>query len=262
MPGESAATVDGSRCTQPTCNHVAVQRYRQLPPRSLWARLCLSGLGLLILALVLAVVVNYRESAVDASDLPISQWAHELGANSPALTQLSEVLREIGGGRTGNLIVMLAAVALIALRHWRAAVYLLLCSQGAYVISNIAKHTVDRPRPHWEGFMADVPGATSFPSGHTITGVATWAVLGVVMLFLLPRPWSTVAGWSSIAFGLMIAPSRMILGQHWFSDVIASWLLGFGWVLLISGLFLRLWGNDNQPDGDPAVQAQSVGSGP
>jgi hypothetical protein len=54
--------------------------------------------------------------------------------------------------------------------------------------------------------------------------------------------WSTILGWLLISVGVLNGPSRLILGQHWVTDVLGSLLLASGWLLIVSGICLRWWG--------------------
>lgn len=228
-----------------------------MPPRSLWPRLLVLGVGCLCAGLLLALLVAFQERWVSFSDYPYNEWFHQLGARNLVLHDLAEGLRRYGSGRWGTPLVLAFAVVLMAFRRWRWTVFVLACAAGGYVISNVAKFAVSRARPPW----AELPGisaSTSFPSGHTFTGATTWVAIGVVLLFVLPRPYATILGWLAIVFGVVIGPSRWILGQHWITDVIGAWLLGLGWVLLVSAVLLRWWGPDPmpRPDASSAVLGQ------
>jgi len=83
--------------------------------------------------------------------------------------------------------------------------------------------------------------------------------MGIVVLFILRRPWSTILGSILITIGVLNGPSRLILGQHWVTDVAGSLLLSVGWLLIVSGVCLRFWGRD---DGEASIDAGIAGPGP
>ena len=76
--------------------------------------------------------------------------------------------------------------------------------------------------------------SASFPSGHTLNAVA---VVGTIAYLLILRQTSTCARAITVTaatlFALTIGLSRVFLGHHWFTDVVAAWLLGAAWLALV-----------------------------
>jgi membrane-associated phospholipid phosphatase len=62
--------------------------------------------------------------------------------------------------------------------------------------------------------------------------------MGIIVLYLLPRPWSTILAVVPIAIGLANGPSRLVLGRHWVTDVLGAWLLASGWLLIVWAAFV------------------------
>ena len=126
----------------------------------------------------------------------------------------------------GSFAVVAVAVALLWRPHRLWAQWLLWSALGGFALQNLIKQLVDRARPTWPdaAFHLTTP---SFPSGHAMSGIDMWAVLGVILLCApvggrLPR----VVGALVVAVGVLLGPSRLVLGVHWPSDVLAGWLLG------------------------------------
>lgn len=139
---------------------------------------------------------------------------------SPA-DSLGLATRDVGTGA-----VMVVAVALLWQPHRRWAQWLLGSALAGFVLQNLVKELVGRERPGWSE-SAFHPLTASFPSGHAMSGVTSWVVLGLVLLLApvggrLPR----VVGAIAVAVGVVMGPSRLVLGVHWPSDVLAGWLLG------------------------------------
>ncbi len=212
--------------------------YRELPSRSRSGAFLASGVVLLALGGVLAVVVGVFESGVDASDRPVGVWFHDLAAANGALRSFGFDFQLIGSGKVTAPVAAVTVIVLLILRHRRWALWFAIVSVGGLLISQILKISIARERPTWPNPF-ETESEFSFPSGHTISGVTTWVALGVVLLFIVPRPWSTFTGWVCIIIGLLMPPSRLLLGVHWLTDVLGGWLFGFGWLLLVSGLFIR-----------------------
>jgi len=120
-----------------------------------------------------------------------------------------------------------AGLALIAYRRCpRLALIIVLTVAARPAIEWLLKDIVERPRPAGDRL---VPGTGfSFPSGHPLAAIATWAFLpAVVALYTHRRAlwWAAVAASTTIV--MAVAWSRVWLGVHWTSDVVASLALGY-----------------------------------
>jgi undecaprenyl-diphosphatase len=119
---------------------------------------------------------------------------------------------------TGAVVVI--AVALLWRPHRLWAQWLMWSALVGFALQNIVKVLVGRERPSWSE-SAFQPLTAAFPSGHAMSGITTWAVLGVILLVApvggrLPR----VVGVLALAVGLLMGPSRLVLGVHWPTDLL------------------------------------------
>jgi membrane-associated phospholipid phosphatase len=104
---------------------------------------------------------------------------------------------------------------------------------GASAMYNAGKLLVARPRPA-EGLRIDSHAGYSFPSGHTAQSFAFYIMLALVLL-------SIIEGWLyrvavtflAVTMATLVGVSRVYLGAHWLSDIIAGALLGAGWAILL-----------------------------
>ncbi len=149
---------------------------------------------------------------------------------------LTEVARVVTWAGSAFLLVPLALIACLALARAglrREALAVALSLGGAMLISNWVKLLVSRPRPSVEHLQA-VTGS-SFPSGHATQASAFWFSL----VFVLPAAGASstltrvVAG-LVLVIVLVVAASRVYLGVHYPSDVIAGMLLGSGWATYVA----------------------------
>ncbi|UXI69444.1 phosphatase PAP2 family protein [Tahibacter amnicola] len=111
---------------------------------------------------------------------------------------------------------------------------------GAQVLSAIAKFFISRPRPDLVSYEAEIYSA-SFPSGHTLMATVAYVTFAMLLAadvgdrrsreFLLGVAWV-----AAIAVGV----SRIYLGVHWPSDVLAGWAIGALWMIAMSRLIPRL----------------------
>ena len=149
-------------------------------------------------------------------------------------------------------LVGLIAAGYFALARERASIILLAASfAGGTLLSAVLKLAFGRPRPELVAHLADIHTA-SFPSGHAMLS----AVAYLTLASLLGRVQSTpslrrfVAG-VGIAVAFLVGISRVYLGVHWPTDVMAGWLVGAAWALACRALVDRFAG-DRGAAGRPA----------
>ena len=213
--------------------------HRTLPARERAPQIALIGAGVLVVGIAWALIVASSKSAFESTERGLSRWFFDLGIHEP-IHEISDWLSWIGAGARTVPIVLCVSVVLLLAGKWRWTLFLLLSSQAGFLISNTMKHVVGRTRPPWTTLSPDQIG-TSFPSGHTYAGVTGWVAMGLIALYLLPRPISTITGTIVIVIGVLNGPSRLLLGKHWPSDVLGAWFLAIGWLLLCWSAFLWFW---------------------
>jgi undecaprenyl-diphosphatase len=188
-----------------------------------------------------------------AADRPVLGWfvAHRV----PDWTAVMETASRYGG-TLGTLVLALVAVALLVWRrHWWEAATVTVASAGVAVLVPVFKALYGRPRP---------PVATqlvretdlSLPSGHALGSIVIVGVVAVVAARLVRSVAVRVAALGTAAGTVvLIGASRLYLGVHWFTDVLAGWFLGAAWlaVCLAASAALTAGRAPVRRDGTPAL---------
>ncbi|CAN5372471.1 hypothetical protein BH10PSE4_BH10PSE4_16740 [soil metagenome] len=130
-----------------------------------------------------------------------------------------------------GLISLLAAILMILLRRWREALLIAAGIAGGVEIGQVLKHGFSRERPDVLYHAVEAHNS-SFPSGHAMASTAVFLILAIVVARLTPdRTTRAVVLVAALACALLVGLSRIYLGVHWTSDVVAGWSVGAAWAL-------------------------------
>jgi undecaprenyl-diphosphatase len=176
-----------------------------------------------ILPLALGVVAAVGGGHLLIWDQPITDAA--VAHRTPGLDAVA-----LAVSRLGSWVVVfpvgLALAALASVRSRRLATVMLVTIMARPLVEWTLKEIVARPRPTGARLVAGT--GFSYPSGHVLAAAATWAFLPpVVALLTRRRAWWWVAVAVSGALVVLVAWSRVWLGVHWTSDVVASLCLAY-----------------------------------
>lgn len=141
-------------------------------------------------------------------------------------------LTALGGSTVVTLVVVLVAGFLLMQRLWLTALALVLATSTGGQMVWLIKRTIGRARPDLVPHLVDVSNA-SFPSGHaTNSAIIYLTMAGLVAQVARERAVRRyVLGLAVVLVGA-IGMSRVYLGVHWPSDVLAGWSAGTGWAAL------------------------------
>jgi len=190
--------------------------------------------GILILAGFGAV----HSSAVEAFDRHITSTV--VAHRTPALNSVMRALTWLGSWvalvATGVVVLALAVRRNLA---WLSVGLVLVAWAGEVVAVSLAKHVVRRQRPPTELWLYPAHG-WSWPSGHAATAALTFAVLAIVLTRSLHHRLAKVATWSAAVVVVAgVGFSRIELGVHWTTDVLASLAFVTGWLVVIFAVFAK-----------------------
>jgi len=160
-------------------------------------------------------------------DGPLATVAHAL--RGPRLTAAMKLASLAGNGVVLTVWTVLAALTLRAAGFHRPALYVVVNAAGAGLLNVLLKLLFARPRPAVWARLSEASGY-SFPSGHAMASAAIYGgiALAVSMRFPKLRIWGPLLG-TLLVF--VIGVSRVYLGVHYPSDVIAGWACGLSWAL-------------------------------
>lgn len=200
--------------------------------------ICIVALLLGLFAIIFAFVRQNRSASTDAAiTLRLQKRRH------PVFNRLMHIVSWPGFPPQSRLLPPCIAASLFAL-GFRLEAFFQLLAWGSGGISFAFKRIMQRkrPGPDFPNIRIAVAkiGGTSFPSGHVLNYIGVYGFLAYLAhTWIHPRVVRrTVVGLLGSILAL-VGPSRVYLGHHWFTDVTASYLLGFSWLIGLTSLYRR-----------------------
>ncbi len=173
-------------------------------------------------------------TAFDRKILLALRDPHDL-ANPIGPKAFEESMRDmtaLGGVTVLTLVVVAATLVLLFHRKHRQALVFAATIAATFVSSELLKHVYNRPRPDLVPHGSYVYSA-SFPSGHSTLSAATYLTLATVIASLEPeRGTKALIYVVAVLVVMAVGFSRIYLGVHWPSDVLAGWALGSAWAFV------------------------------
>jgi undecaprenyl-diphosphatase len=210
-------------------------------PASLVALLLISFAVLLGCAIACGELLELveRPDGSTAFDSSITSWM--VAHRTDGLTTLAHALSTVGSQAVLIPVAGVVAAALLVRRRFVLAGLLIAAWAGGISLYSLTKLFVHRQRPPMDIWLTDVGRTTSFPSGHATQSLATFLGLALVGAAWLAKP-----AWPARLLALLLAAgvgwSRVYLGVHWTTDVMAGWLIAASWITLVLWLARRAAG--------------------
>jgi undecaprenyl-diphosphatase len=197
----------------------------------------IGGLGVLVIsgAVIAAIAIwlfsevaeTVMRGSTQAFDESVLRW---LGAHHTKL--LDGAMIEITALGTGTVVMMIVAISALFLfltRHRYSGLLLLIATAGGLALNLVLKMRFDRPRPHVFVWGTNAV-SSSFPSGHAMSATIVYCTVAYLAIRLYERRWPKIVTAIIAAIVIVaISASRLYLGVHYPSDVLAGAIIGLAW---------------------------------
>ncbi|MFW5875532.1 MAG: phosphatase PAP2 family protein [Myxococcota bacterium] len=193
--------------------------------RHLWLRRASVVAGLAIFGLLLAFL---PAEGPFAFDMRVMAWARSL--REPVTTEVMTIITLLGNGPTLGLLTGVGTLLIFA-RSMRWAAFFAVAMTGTAALNQGLKWLIARTRPTASEALASA-GGYAFPSGHAMGTCSLFLALFFVVRALFPRLQPGAAAVGGALAGL-VGWSRVYLGVHYPTDVVAGWATSTAWVVLL-----------------------------
>ena len=200
------------------------------------------------------VVTSDRLTLLDAE---VAQWLHRHA--TARMTELMFAITQLHSTVAVSIYTGAVVLYLYSRRQWRRLVAVFVCIAGGLTLNVLMKLAFHRARPVFEDPLLTL-STYSFPSGH-VAGSTLFYGLGVVWVFTRTRrPLARALALlvAVVAIGL-VALSRMYLGVHYLSDVVAAFAEGVAWLALCLTGLATFW---REAAHDPAIAGAAAKADP
>lgn len=203
----------------------------------------------LLAALSLWLFVELADEVMEGESLPFDRAVIEALRTPGDLSDpigpawFEEAVRDVTalGGTAILTLVTVAALGFLWIeRKPRTILFLLIAVVGGLILSLLLKAGFSRPRPDFLPHGQEVYTA-SFPSGHSMNAAVVYMTIGAILAQTERRRAVKLYVLALVIFlAVVVGLSRIYLGVHWPTDVLAGWTAGAGWAMLCWFFALRL----------------------
>lgn len=196
--------------------------------------------ALLVFTLGVLTFVEVADDMTEADGMAFDQavlhWMQPIAGDPRGPWWLQEAaadLTSLGGISVLGLFAIIAIAFLMIQKKHLSAALMVVGLAGGVALSEGLKALFGRPRPPSD-FQAVETLNASFPSGHALLATVFYLTLGVMLTRAFPRRHIKVfVMGAAILIALLIGLTRVYLGAHWASDVIAGWGAGAAWAMVL-----------------------------
>lgn len=205
----------------------------RLSPREEFGLHLTAGVLLVVAAMVVfhaLVEAVLGQGGITVLDLQVADWFHR-----HAFEPLTSFMRLVSHIHTGAPMVLL--IMALAYYFWRIQAHywlltLLVATPTGALLNVAIKYVIQRPRPVFDEPLVSLL-TYSFPSGHTAAATMFWGLLACYLVIVRPQ-WHArlLAVLLSVSMVLLVALSRIYLGAHFLSDVLAAMAESVAWLAI------------------------------
>ncbi len=231
------------------------ERIRRNPVPAIVVFLCIGGF--FAFSELASEVMEGEGHSIDTSILLMMRTPGDLNdpLGPPWVEEMMRDITALGGVAVLTFVTISSAIYLYLIKRKDLMVYLLAAAGTGTLFSNLLKAGFGRPRPDIVPHEIVVYTA-SFPSGHSLVAAVVYLTIGVLLaqaqtsyrikIYILSL---------AVVLTLLVGISRIYLGVHWPSDVLAGWLAGSAWAFMlwiVAHYYMRryrLRDGESPPDG-------------
>lgn len=167
------------------------------------------------------------------SQIDLSSLNFFINHRTQTLNNFAKSATSLGAVLVLSVVIFLFGIYLIFKKRTADLIQLILATIGANGLTWLLKFNFERSRPAIEMRLVDVDGF-SYPSGHSVSAAAVYCTIAILICKPLRTVWIKLIVWSFfLSLTLLIGATRIYLGVHFFSDVLAGVLIGIAWASLI-----------------------------
>ena len=197
--------------------------------------LLIGGAAAILFAVLARLVVGGFTQQFDETTL---RWLE--ARRTPWLDEHMLEITTIGSGLPLILMVIVASIFLWGSRHHWSVYFLVMSALGGQVVNRLLKAEFGRPRPIVVDWGQHVD-TLSFPSGHAMSSFIVYGSLAYLVARMAPNRALKRFTWAFAAFMILtVGISRMYLGVHYPSDVLAGFIGGLAWVMFVAASMAAL----------------------
>ncbi|SEL97902.1 undecaprenyl-diphosphatase [Blastococcus sp. DSM 46786] len=207
--------------------------------------------------LLLLLLVQVEWSPLAALDGEVAAGLNAAVVDSPTTVRVLRAVTDLGGHPAAILVFTLTTLFLLIRGQRRLAAFAAVTGLSLPVLVPLTKALVDRARPVVADPVSELPSNASFPSGHATVSLVTFGTLALLVLPAVRRglrPWVVAA---ALLLALAVGFTRLALGVHFVTDVLAGYALGAG-ILAVTTAAFRAWQHEDHHHPDEPLDPLEV----